>query len=139
MIVAYGFEMGQVAKGWGRGGRRRGPRRCPPGIRLQPRPDRRGTPGPREPGDRLWRGSPASGARPPRGWLSPCSSPSRGGRRPGRCDPRARERIGHCSRCYNLAESDQPLCRVCRDEGRDRQVICVVEEASDAWPWSATT
>ncbi len=44
----------------------------------------------------------------------------------------ARERIGHCTQCYNLTESGQPWCRVCRDESRDRQVVCVVEEASDA-------
>ena len=44
----------------------------------------------------------------------------------------ARDRIGHCTLCYNLTESEQPLCRVCRDESRDRRVICVVEEASDA-------
>ena len=44
----------------------------------------------------------------------------------------ARERIGHCTLCFNLTEHDQALCHVCRDPGRDRQVICVVEEASDA-------
>jgi len=38
----------------------------------------------------------------------------------------AKERISFCVECGNVAEGDR--CRVCRDEGRDRTVICVVEE-----------
>ena len=45
---------------------------------------------------------------------------------------RARDEIHHCSLCFNFSEKSQALCHVCRDPGRDRQVICVVEEASDA-------
>ena len=41
----------------------------------------------------------------------------------------AKERIFFCHECGNVAEGD--LCRVCRDEGRDRTVICVVEEPKD--------
>jgi recombination protein RecR len=40
-----------------------------------------------------------------------------------------KERIGLCSECFNLA--DGPLCRICADERRDRQLICVVEEPAD--------
>ncbi|HEX7464443.1 MAG TPA: recombination mediator RecR [Actinomycetota bacterium] len=42
----------------------------------------------------------------------------------------AKERIAFCKECGNVAEGD--LCRVCRDEGRDRTVLCVVEEPKDA-------
>ena len=38
-------------------------------------------------------------------------------------------RIGLCEVCFNLA--DGPRCRICEDERRDRDVICVVEEPSD--------
>ncbi|MGH2877218.1 MAG: recombination mediator RecR [Solirubrobacteraceae bacterium] len=40
-----------------------------------------------------------------------------------------KERIGLCSECFNLA--DEPLCRICSDERRDVELICVVEEPSD--------
>ena len=40
-----------------------------------------------------------------------------------------RERITFCSVCFNITESDP--CAVCIDEGRDRSVICVVEEPLD--------
>lgn len=40
-----------------------------------------------------------------------------------------RERITFCSVCFNITESDP--CAVCSDEGRDRSVICVVEEPLD--------
>ncbi len=40
-----------------------------------------------------------------------------------------KERIGLCSVCYNLAEG--PRCRICSDERRDPELICVVEEPSD--------
>lgn len=39
------------------------------------------------------------------------------------------ERVGPCSRCGNLSESDP--CEICSDPRRDPAVICVVEEASD--------
>ena len=42
----------------------------------------------------------------------------------------AKERIVFCTECGNVAEGD--LCRICRDPGRDRAVICVVEEPKDA-------
>jgi recombination protein RecR len=40
-----------------------------------------------------------------------------------------KSRIGLCEVCFNLA--DGPRCRICEDERRDREVICVVEEPSD--------
>jgi recombination protein RecR len=40
-----------------------------------------------------------------------------------------KERIGLCSNCFNLA--DGPVCRICADERRDPELICVVEEPSD--------
>jgi recombination protein RecR len=38
-------------------------------------------------------------------------------------------RIGLCEVCFNLA--DGPRCRICEDERRDPELICVVEEPSD--------
>jgi recombination protein RecR len=40
-----------------------------------------------------------------------------------------KERIGLCEVCFNLA--DGPTCRICADQRRDPQIICVVEEPSD--------
>src|SRR6202789_1949412 len=40
-----------------------------------------------------------------------------------------KSRIGLCEVCFNLA--DGPRCRICEDERRDTDVICVVEEPSD--------
>jgi recombination protein RecR len=42
----------------------------------------------------------------------------------------AKDRISFCVECGNVAEGDR--CRICRDEGRDRTVLCVVEEPKDA-------
>jgi recombination protein RecR len=41
-------------------------------------------------------------------------------------------RIGLCEVCFNLA--DGPRCRICEDERRDLELICVVEEPSDVIP-----
>jgi recombination protein RecR len=41
----------------------------------------------------------------------------------------AKERIFFCRECGNVAEGER--CRICRDEGRDRTVLCVVEEPKD--------
>jgi len=40
-----------------------------------------------------------------------------------------KERIGLCEVCFNLA--DGPRCRICSDERRDDELICVVEQPSD--------
>ena len=42
----------------------------------------------------------------------------------------AKERISFCRECGNVAEGE--LCRICRDERRDKTVLCVVEEPKDA-------
>ena len=41
----------------------------------------------------------------------------------------AREKIRYCRVCCNL--TDQELCPICRIPGRDRSVICVVEDPRD--------
>jgi recombination protein RecR len=40
-----------------------------------------------------------------------------------------RDQIVFCERCFNI--SDQPLCPICRDPGRDETRLCVVEEPLD--------
>jgi recombination protein RecR len=40
-----------------------------------------------------------------------------------------RENVHYCKTCYYLAEGDE--CEVCRDPGRDRRVLCVVEQPRD--------
>jgi recombination protein RecR len=42
---------------------------------------------------------------------------------------RAKERIAFCGECGNVAEAE--LCRICGDPGRERTVLCVVEEPKD--------
>lgn len=37
--------------------------------------------------------------------------------------------IRHCNLCYNLAQDD--LCLICKDDSRDRSLICVVELPKD--------
>lgn len=41
----------------------------------------------------------------------------------------AKRKIGRCSVCFNLADS-QP-CHICGDPKRDQSTLCVVEEAND--------
>ena len=43
----------------------------------------------------------------------------------------ARDNIHYCSVCYNFTEREMDLCEVCRNSRRNRQLVCVVEEASD--------
>ncbi len=38
----------------------------------------------------------------------------------------AKAKIHECPVCGNL--TDQPLCYICEDEGRDRSIVCVVED-----------
>jgi len=40
-----------------------------------------------------------------------------------------KRQIHFCSRCFNFASED--LCEYCADSGRDRSIICVVEEPRD--------
>ena len=39
--------------------------------------------------------------------------------------------LQYCTDCFNFTELGSGLCVICRDERRDKQCICVVEEASD--------
>jgi recombination protein RecR len=50
-------------------------------------------------------------------------------RRLARAITDAKDRVSWCRRCFNLAEGE--LCNFCRDERRDPQVVCVVEEPRD--------
>lgn len=52
-----------------------------------------------------------------------------GGRRLAGTLVAAMEGIGHCRRCRNYTESE--LCAICRSEGRDRNLLCVVESPID--------
>ena len=47
-----------------------------------------------------------------------------------------KERIRPCEVCFNLA--DEPRCRICQDERRDTELICVVEEPGDVIPIERT-
>ena len=38
-------------------------------------------------------------------------------------------KIKRCEVCYNLSE--EPICRICSDERRDKSLICVVEQPKD--------
>ncbi len=40
-----------------------------------------------------------------------------------------KDKIGFCSICYNITESDP--CSICTSDKRDRSIVCVVEEAND--------
>lgn len=40
-----------------------------------------------------------------------------------------KSQLGFCSRCFNLSEEE--FCVICKNEKRDKNTICVVEEASD--------
>lgn len=40
-----------------------------------------------------------------------------------------KEKVKFCNICFNLSEDE--VCSICRDEGRDKKKICIVEEASD--------
>jgi len=42
----------------------------------------------------------------------------------------AKEKISFCEECGNVAEGER--CRICRDPGRDPEMLCVVEEPKDA-------
>ncbi|MBS1582122.1 MAG: recombination protein RecR [Bacteroidetes bacterium] len=42
---------------------------------------------------------------------------------------RLREEVRYCQECCNI--SDRPVCDICADPGRDRSMICVVEDIRD--------
>jgi len=43
----------------------------------------------------------------------------------------AKDRIQHCRQCFNFTVKGTELCEICSNPRRDRQLVCVVEEASD--------
>jgi recombination protein RecR len=47
-----------------------------------------------------------------------------------------KERVRFCSECGNLTEDE--VCGICRDERRDRNVICVVEQPVDLFSLERT-
>ena len=47
-----------------------------------------------------------------------------------------KETVGLCETCFNLSVG--PACRICEDQRRDGEVICVVEEPSDVIPIERT-
>jgi recombination protein RecR len=49
---------------------------------------------------------------------------------------RAKERIGLCRICFNIAEGE--VCTICRNTQRDHSLVCVVEEPSDLIAIEAT-
>ena len=48
----------------------------------------------------------------------------------------AHEKIKQCTCCCNLAEDE--LCPICKSEGRDKGVICVVEDPRDVFAFERT-
>jgi recombination protein RecR len=40
-----------------------------------------------------------------------------------------KDNVQYCRKCYNLAEGEE--CAICRDAGRHRDVLCVVEQPRD--------
>lgn len=48
----------------------------------------------------------------------------------------AREKIKHCKVCQNLTDTD--VCSICKNEDRDRTIICVVEDPRDVLAFEKT-
>ena len=40
-----------------------------------------------------------------------------------------KENVRYCKHCFNLSEEE--VCDICRDERRDRSILCVVEQPRD--------
>lgn len=43
----------------------------------------------------------------------------------------ALDKIGHCQVCRTLTE--QSICQICVDKGRDSALVCIVESPADVW------
>lgn len=43
----------------------------------------------------------------------------------------ALEKIGYCQVCRTLTEQD--VCQICADKGRDSALVCIVESPADVW------
>ena len=48
----------------------------------------------------------------------------------------AKAKVTYCSICFNI--TDQDPCAICQSEGRDRSVLCVVEEPRDVMAMERT-
>jgi recombination protein RecR len=53
----------------------------------------------------------------------------KGGLRLAAALQQAMEKVGHCQRCRDFSE--EPVCALCRNDSRDRQLLCVVESPAD--------
>lgn len=40
-----------------------------------------------------------------------------------------RQQIGYCSKCHNISET--PVCGICSDSRRNKEIVCVVENIKD--------
>ena len=47
-----------------------------------------------------------------------------------------KDKAAYCSICFNITESDP--CAICTNPGRDKSIICVVEEANDVVAFEKT-
>ncbi len=56
-------------------------------------------------------------------------APAQDARRLAEAIVAAKEGVRFCRDCFSVSEGE--LCRICRDPGRDPEVICVVEESKD--------
>jgi recombination protein RecR len=44
-----------------------------------------------------------------------------------------KQKVRFCKQCFNASE--QELCNLCRDAGRDDSIFCVVEGSTTFWLW----
>ncbi len=44
---------------------------------------------------------------------------------------KVKSKVHLCRRCFNLTEMDE--CQICSDPGRDKNLLCVVEQPLDLW------
>jgi recombination protein RecR len=58
-------------------------------------------------------------------------APAREAEKLSRAILEVKEKVSHCSLCYNLTE--QNPCEICQDPARDQGVVCVVEEPGDIY------
>ena len=42
-----------------------------------------------------------------------------------------KEKVKHCSFCFNAFEGEKELCSICSDPQRDKSLLCVVEKETD--------
>ena len=42
---------------------------------------------------------------------------------------RLRDEVNYCSNCFNI--SDSPICNICSNPSRNKEIVCVVEDIRD--------